>query len=183
MTWKLTEYLQLYFHSKFYIAQVCLFFFINLTRCLLILQMSFKVSFWYILKFFIYLFTYLAVLGLCCSKWAFTACGEQGLTTLHWGARTLGKVTQELWCTGLVAPWHLLGPGINPESPVLAGRFSTTGPPGESQLVVFLIISISQFVFSFLPLFIFCVLWDYSAFLASLIKCLVNPFSPTIFVF
>ena len=104
-------------------------------------------------------------------------------TTLHWGAQTLGKVTQELWCMGLVAPWHLLGPGINPKSPVLAGRFSTTGPPGESQLVVFFIISISQFVFSFLPLFIFCVLWDYSAFLASLINCLVTPFSPTIFVF
>ena len=75
---------------------------------------------------------------------------------------------------GLVAPWHLPGPGIKPESPTLSGRCSTTGPPGESQLVVFLIISISQFVFLFLPLF-FCVLWDYSAFLASLIKSLVTP--------
>ena len=28
--------------------------------------------------------------------------------------------------------WHLLSPGIEPVSPVLASRFSTTGPPGKS---------------------------------------------------
>ena len=34
---------------------------------------------------------------------------------------------QQLWCTGLVLP----GPGIEPVSPALAGRFSTTRPPGR----------------------------------------------------
>ena len=29
--------------------------------------------------------------------------------------------------------WNLLGPGIEPVSPALAGRFSTTGPPGRSK--------------------------------------------------
>ena len=29
--------------------------------------------------------------------------------------------------------WNLPGPGIEPESPELAGRFLTTGPPGESR--------------------------------------------------
>ena len=28
--------------------------------------------------------------------------------------------------------WNLPGPGIEPVSPALAGRFSTTGPPGKS---------------------------------------------------
>ena len=28
--------------------------------------------------------------------------------------------------------WNLPGPGIKPMSPVLAGRFLTTGPPGKS---------------------------------------------------
>ena len=35
---------------------------------------------------------------------------------------------------GLVAPgmWDFPGPGIEPMAPALAGRFSTTGPPGKS---------------------------------------------------
>ena len=39
-----------------------------------------------------------------------------------------------LWHTGLVAPRHgdLPGPGIEPRSPALAGRFLTTAPPGKS---------------------------------------------------
>ena len=32
----------------------------------------------------------------------------------------------------LVGMWDLLCPGIKPMSPALAGRFSTTGPPGMS---------------------------------------------------
>ena len=44
---------------------------------------------------------------------------------------------------GLVAPNHvdLPGPGIEPMSPALAGRFLTTGPSGKSQIYVFLIIN------------------------------------------
>ena len=32
--------------------------------------------------------------------------------------------------------WDLLGPGIEPVSHALAGRFLTTGPPGKSSLCV-----------------------------------------------
>ena len=41
---------------------------------------------------------------------------------------------QQLWLLGLVAHgvWDLPGPGIEPLSPPLAGRFLTTGPPEKS---------------------------------------------------
>ena len=40
---------------------------------------------------------------------------------------------QKLWCTGLVTPQHVGSTltGIKPMSPVLAGGFLTTGPPGK----------------------------------------------------
>ena len=40
---------------------------------------------------------------------------------------------QYLWHTGLVlhGMWDLPGPGLEPMSPALAGRFSTTVPPGK----------------------------------------------------
>ena len=40
---------------------------------------------------------------------------------------------------GLVAlyMWNLLGPGIEPMSPVLAGEFLTTGPSGKSKFCIF----------------------------------------------
>ena len=34
--------------------------------------------------------------------------------------------------------WDLPGPGLEPGSPALAGRFLTTAPPGESQDTRFL---------------------------------------------
>ena len=44
---------------------------------------------------------------------------------------------QQLWLVGLVAQKHevarnLPGPGTEPRSPALSGRFLTTGPPGKS---------------------------------------------------
>ena len=43
---------------------------------------------------------------------------------------------QYLWCMGLVTPHRIfLNQGIEPVSPVLAGRFSTTGPPEKFQMV------------------------------------------------
>ena len=38
-----------------------------------------------------------------------------------------------LWCTDLVASWHVGSsrPGIEPESPIWTGRFFTTEPPGK----------------------------------------------------
>ena len=33
--------------------------------------------------------------------------------------------------------WDLPGPGLEPVSPALAGRFSTTAPPGKPSLFIF----------------------------------------------
>ena len=61
-------------------------------------------------------YSLLRVLGVInCSTWAQELWFE-GFSTL----------AQPLWCTGLVAPWHvwdLRGPGIKPVSPALAGGF------------------------------------------------------------
>ena len=37
------------------------------------------------------------------------------------------------WAQLLLGIWNLPGPGIEPVSPVLAGRFFTTEPPGRPQ--------------------------------------------------
>ena len=36
--------------------------------------------------------------------------------------------------------WNLPGPGVEPVSPALAGRFLTTGPPGKSSCLCFIIL-------------------------------------------
>ena len=77
---------------------------------------------------FILLFSFSGggVLGLCCYAQAFSNCGEQGLLFAvelrllimvaslfvehgleHTGFSSCGMWTQQLWCTGLVAPWHV----------------------------------------------------------------------------
>ena len=46
-----------------------------------------------------------------------------------------GAQAQWSWRTSLVAPWYvcnLLGPGTEPMSPALVGRFLSTAPPGKS---------------------------------------------------
>ena len=40
------------------------------------------------------------------------------------------------WASLLHGTWDLPGPGIEPVSPALAGRFLTTAPPGRSQSVL-----------------------------------------------
>ena len=46
--------------------------------------------------------------------------------------------TQYLWCMGLLfhCTWNLPRARIKPMSPALAGRFSTTGPPGKSYAIL-----------------------------------------------
>ena len=70
---------------------------------------------------FIYLLTYLflAVLHLCCCMWAFSSCGVRGLlfVAVHGLLIAVASLVAEhglytrglqyLWCTGLVAPWHV----------------------------------------------------------------------------
>ena len=54
---------------------------------------------------------------------------------LRTGPRTpeLGLRSCSAWAQLLLGIWNLPGPGIEPVSPVLAGRFFTTEPPGRPQ--------------------------------------------------
>ena len=91
---------------------------------------------------------FLAVLDLHGCVWAFSNCGEWRL--LFFGVRGGGLLIEEaslvggayvLGCAGSVVVvyglscpggmWNLPRSGIEPESPALAGRFLTTGPPGK----------------------------------------------------
>ena len=74
---------------------------------------------------------------LCCGAWAshcggFSCCRAQAL-----GARASVVVARRLSSCGsraqlLRGMWGLPGPGLEPLSPALAGRFLTTAPPGKS---------------------------------------------------
>ena len=101
----------------------------------------------YILFFLKYLFIYLfmAVLGLCFCARAFSSCGKWGpLFIAVCGPRTVAASlvaehrlqTRRLSNCGsqaqlLRSMWDLPRPGFEPMSPALAGRFSTTAPPGK----------------------------------------------------
>ena len=92
-----------------------------------------------------------AVFGLCCCMRAFSGCGEWGLLlsvvlalliavafpvveaqALVSGASVVGA--HELSCPEACG---ISGPGIEPMSPSLAGRFLTTGPLGKSKKTTF----------------------------------------------
>ena len=132
--------------------------------CLLV----FTSSSFILINLFIYLFW--AVLGLCCCARAFSSCGERGLlflvvrglltavVSLVAEHRLQARGLQQLWHVGSVivarrlsscgalalllrSMWDLPGPGLEPVSPALAGRFLTTASPGKSlfQLYFFLL--------------------------------------------
>ena len=96
---------------------------------------------------FIYLFLFLAVLGLRFCARAFSICGERGplfiavcrpLTIVASLVAEHKLQTHRLsscgsWAQLLRGMWDLPRPGLEPVSPVLAGRFSTTVPPGKPQ--------------------------------------------------
>ena len=100
-----------------------------------------------IFSFFIYLFIYLflAVLGLRFCARAFSSCGKRGplFIAVH-GPLTIAAFlvvehrlqTRRLsscgsWAQLFRGMWDLPRPGLEPVSPALAGRFSTTAPPGK----------------------------------------------------
>ena len=96
---------------------------------------------------FIYLFNlFMAVLGLRFCARAFSGCGERGplFIAVH-GPLTIAASlvaehrlqTRRLSSCGsraqpLRGTWDLPRPGHEPVSPALAGRFSTTAPPGKA---------------------------------------------------
>ena len=64
--------------------------------------------------------------------------GYSSFVASHWGdfpccwARALAQASAAVtWGLSCSSKWDLPGPGIEPVSPALAGRFLTTGPPGK----------------------------------------------------
>ena len=100
---------------------------------------------------FIYLFI-LAVLGLRFCARDFSSCGERGslfiavrgpLTIAAFPVAEHRLQTRRLSSCGsraqsLLGMWDLPRPGLEPVSPALAGRPSTTAPPGKPQTGTFL---------------------------------------------
>ena len=100
--------------------------------------------------FFINLFLFLAVLGLRFCARAFSSCSEQGplFIAVCWPLTVTASLvaehrlqTRRLSSCGsraqlLRGMWHLPRPGLEPVSPALAGRFSTTAPPGRSPMIL-----------------------------------------------
>ena len=89
------------------------------------LQVNLHVFIYLFLKFIYFIYLFLATLGLHCYVWAFSSCREWGLLLLKstgsrcrdfsscgtWAQQlwlTGSRVqTRQLWCTDLVAPWHV----------------------------------------------------------------------------
>ena len=101
--------------------------------------------------YFYYLFIYLAVLGLHFCARAFSSYGKQGpLFIVVRGPFTVTASlvaehrlqTRRLSSCGsrdqlLRGIWDLPRPGLEPASPALAGRLSTTASPGKPRIVSF----------------------------------------------
>ena len=99
--------------------------------------------FFFWIPLFIYLF--LAVLGLRFCARAFSSCGERGplFIAMHGPLTIAASLVAEhrlqthrlsscvSWAQLLRGMWDLPRPGLEPVSPALAGRFSTTAPPGK----------------------------------------------------
>ena len=93
--------------------------------------------------FLIYLYLFLAVLGLRFCARAFSSCGERGPPYIAVrGPLTVAAspvAERRLSSCGsraqlLRGMWDLPRPGLEPVSPELAGRFLTTAPPGKPSI-------------------------------------------------
>ena len=98
-----------------------------------------KIIFFLSLKILVYLF--LAVLGLCCCRQAFSSCGARpscdGSSARGTVSRCTGSVVVALRLSCSEACGIFLDQGSNPFP--LAGRFLTTGPPGKPPITALLI--------------------------------------------
>ena len=104
-----------------------------------------KLAFTVFCFFFNFIYLFMAVLGLRFCARAFSSCGERGplfiavrgpLTIAASLAAEHGLQTRKLSSCGsraqlLRGMWDLPRPGLELVSPALAGRFSTTAPPGK----------------------------------------------------
>ena len=105
-----------------------------------------NVALYFLIYLFIYLF--LAVLGLCFCARAFSSCGKRrplfiavrGPPTIAASLVAEHKLQMRRlsscgsWAQLLYGMWDLPRPGLEPVSPALAGRFSATVPPGKPAL-------------------------------------------------
>ena len=111
--------------------------------------------FFFFLNFtYLFIYLFLAVLGLRFCARAFSSCGKRGpLFIAMRGPLTIAASpvaehrlqTRRLSSRGsraqpLHGTWDLPGPGLEPVSPALAGRFSTTAPPGKPLVHLYFII-------------------------------------------
>ena len=104
--------------------------------------------------FFFFLVGVVAVVGLCCCEQTFSSHGEQGLlSSCNAGASHCGNFSRcRAWALGSVGFGScgacglscpvsrgilVPGPGIEPVSPALAGKFLNTEPPGKSHGIFF----------------------------------------------
>ena len=113
----------------------------------------------------------MAVLGLRFCARAFSSCGKRGplfiavrgpLTIVASLVAEHRLQTRRLSKCGsraqlLHGMWDLPRPGLEPVSPALAGRFSTTAPPGKPKFYFFI------FYFKFIYLFNFWLCWVFVA--------------------
>ena len=109
----------------------------------------------YILFIYVCMYVCMAVLGLRFCARAFSSCGKRGplfitvrgplFIVVHWpltiaASRCQAQApdAQASNCGSraelLHGMWDLPRPGLEPASPALAGRFSTTAPPGKPNL-------------------------------------------------
>ena len=94
------------------------------------------------------IYSFLVAKGLHYCPWAFSSCSEQGLFSAfhaqdsHCDGIPFAEQTLEHWlgACGTTGMWDLPGPGIEPVSPALAGRFLITRPPGKSMFFVLLLL-------------------------------------------
>ena len=88
-------------------------------------------------KIFVYLLIFLTALGLRRRLQDFSSCRARGFSCCGaWALGRLGFSNCGPRAYLLCGMWDPPGPGIEPVSPALAGRFPTTGPPGKSQFIL-----------------------------------------------
>ena len=128
----------------------------NLDKCAVFFFFFFEILLWLFYKF-LFIYLWLCWVFCFCAR-AFSNCGKRGpLFIAVRGPPTVAASlvaehrlqTRRLsncgsWAQLPCGMWDLPRPGLEPVSPALAGRFSTTAPPGKPRISVLFIWGIFQ---------------------------------------